>query len=145
MRTQIFSGVLVLSTAFSGSALADDKILTPKIQGEEFRIECKRDFPSGLPTKVFLGRLDSHIHGAPQDDNGDTFNLYEDPNAQQIIEGMAADLNSLKATMVRASMNDLLEKYDAATDKAEFLKQTLQNTHQIGSGFYEQVALRCDD
>jgi|GEM_PF-4654039 len=144
MRIQIFSGALALSTLFSGAALADGRVLTPRIQGEEFRIECERDFPNGQPTTDFLGRLDSHIHGAPQDESGDTFNLYEHPDGRQIIEDIVANLSSVHSAIVRASMNDLLDRYDAAPDKAAFLEQTLQNTHQIGSSFYDQVAMRCD-
>lgn len=146
MNKNISAGLLALSTLFPATAAqAEGKILTPNIQGMPFRIDCEADFNDGQPSADFLARLDSHIHGAPSDENGNTTNLYEHPERYQIVENITESLPRVRRVAARSFMHDLFAQYDAASDKAAYLKNTLQTQHQICEDFYGQVEMRCEN
>ena len=141
-RAAMLSLPLALSPLAVSAQEAQGTVLSPKIQGVEFRIDCARDFPNGEPTLEFLGRLDSRIHGA-QNPNGDNVNLYTNPDRENIIEGIIEDLPQIQQVMIRAQMAQLFRAYDSAQDKEAYLKALLQSKHQIGEPFYDQVGARC--
>lgn len=146
MNKNINAGLLALSTIFwSSAAQAENKILTPNIAGTEFRIDCEADFENNVPTLDFLGRLDSHIHGAPNDEQGNVLNLYVHPQRYEIVEQITEGLPRGQRIAASSFMHDLFAQYDAAPDKAAYLRNTLQNQHQIGDDFYTQVAQRCEN
>ena len=148
MRRIGFSGLTALALVFIPAATdaSETKILTPKIEGTQFRIDCERDFPNGRPTLNFLGRLESHIHGAKNPDSANV-NLYTHPQRDRIVNEITERLGFVERAQARALMFDLFRQYDEAAKTGreyQHLKFQLLEIHQIGDDFFRRVEARCE-